>query len=54
MITCSKVDFTGNKPGNVVVRKASEHIDAMRDDLAGNSKDHKSFLCAMTKLQNAS
>jgi predicted RNA-binding protein len=35
-------------------RKASEHINAMRDDLAGNSKDHKSFLRAMTKLQNAS
>jgi hypothetical protein len=35
-------------------RKASEHIDAMRDDLAGNSKDHKSFLRAMAKLQDVS
>jgi hypothetical protein len=33
-------------------RKASEHIDAMREDLAGNSKDHKRFLRAITKLQN--
>jgi hypothetical protein len=35
-------------------RKASEQIDAMRDDLAGNSKDHKSFLRAMSQLQNSS
>jgi hypothetical protein len=32
-------------------RKASEHIDAMREDLAGNSKEHKSFLRAMAKFE---
>lgn len=54
MTACDKVDCTGNNPGNVAVRKASEHVDAMRQDIVGNIKDCKTFLRAMTKLQNAS
>lgn len=34
-------------------RKAAEHIDAIRADLASNSKEHKSFMREIEKLRKA-
>ena len=33
-------------------RKAGEFIDAIRTDLADNTKEHKSFMRAIAKLRN--
>jgi predicted RNA-binding protein len=32
-------------------RKAGEHLEAMRSDLAANSKEHRSFMRALEKLR---
>ncbi len=34
-------------------RKAGEHIDAIRADLASNTKEHKSFMREIEKLRKA-
>jgi hypothetical protein len=54
MTTWRMVDFTGDKLGNVAMRRAGENIDTLHQDLTSISKDRESFLRATVNWQNAS